>query len=144
MDTGEPCTTDSSGSNCSDNMMAASEARLSPVHFVLPMLTPKTPGSRGDFSQLRNYTHNQIILNRALTEEKHKVILCTSVYIHACMHNNMLLYMVYPNRYTTYVVYLAVALIWRFGESHKYRQMKCTPFRLQAWVSFHTVLKTAN
>ena len=61
MDTGELHTTDSSGSNSSDGVMAASEARLSPVHFVLPMLTPKTPGSRGDF---RNYTHNQIILNR--------------------------------------------------------------------------------
>ena len=87
MDTGESRTTDSSGSNSSDGIMAASEARLSPVHFVLPMLTPKTPGSRGDFSQLRNYTHNQIILNRVLTEEKHKVIKCSShTSVHSCMH----------------------------------------------------------
>ena len=74
MDTGEPRTTDSSGSNSSDGIMTSSEARLSPVHFILPMLTPLTPGSRGDFGQLRNYTHNQIILNRVLTEEKHKVM----------------------------------------------------------------------
>ena len=28
------------------------------------------------------------------------------------------------------VVYLAVALIWRFGESRLYYQIKCTLFRL--------------
>ena len=43
-----------------------------------------------------------------------------------------------------YVVYLVVALIWQFGTSHKHLQIKCMPFRLQAWVSFHTVLKAAN
>ena len=32
--------------------------------------------------------------------------------------------------YTIYVVYLAVALIWWFGESRRYRQINCTPFRL--------------
>ena len=26
-------------------------------------------------------------------------------------------------------VYLVVALIWWFGETHLYRQIKCTPFR---------------
>ena len=31
---------------------------------------------------------------------------------------------------TVYVVYLAVALIWRFSESRLYHQIKCTPFRL--------------
>ena len=31
---------------------------------------------------------------------------------------------------TVYVVYLAVALIWRFSESVKHRQIKCMPFRL--------------
>ena len=40
------------------------------------------------------------------------------------------------------MVYLAVILIWRFGKSHKDHKIKCTP--LQAWFSFHTVLKTAN
>ena len=34
------------------------------------------------------------------------------------------------NDATVYMVYLAVALIWRFGESRLYRQIKCTPFRL--------------
>ena len=29
-----------------------------------------------------------------------------------------------------YVVYLTVALIWQFGESCIYHQIKCTPFRL--------------
>ena len=31
---------------------------------------------------------------------------------------------------TIYMVYLVVALIRWFGESHKYRQIKCMPFRL--------------
>ena len=72
MDTGAPPTTYSSGSNSSDGVVTPSGVRQSPVHFVLPMLTPKTP-SRGDFTQLKNYTHNQIILNRVLSEEKNKV-----------------------------------------------------------------------
>ena len=72
VDTGAPRTTDSSGSNSSDGMATPSEARMSPVHFLLPMLTPRTPSS-GDFTQLKNYTHNQIILNRVLSNEKNKV-----------------------------------------------------------------------
>ena len=32
--------------------------------------------------------------------------------------------------YTIHMVYLLVALIWRFGESRKYSQIKRTPFRL--------------
>ena len=32
--------------------------------------------------------------------------------------------------YTVYVVYLVVALIWRFGESRLYHRINCTPFRL--------------
>ena len=31
---------------------------------------------------------------------------------------------------TLYMVYLMVVLIWQFGESYKYRQIKCMPFRL--------------
>ena len=73
VDTGAPhLTTDSSGSNSSDSVATSSEARKSPLHFVLPVLTPKTP-SKGDFTQLKNYTHNQIILNRVLSEEKYQV-----------------------------------------------------------------------
>ena len=72
VDLGAPPTTDSSGSNSSDGLNTSIGARQSPVHFVLPMATPKTP-SRGDFTQLLNYTHNQIILNKVLTEEKSKV-----------------------------------------------------------------------
>ena len=40
----------------------------------------------------------------------------------------------------TYVVYLAVALTWRLGESRKYCQTKCTLSWQQPWVSFHTTL----
>ena len=29
-----------------------------------------------------------------------------------------------------YMIYLMVVLIWQFGESRKYRQFKCTAFRL--------------
>ena len=29
-----------------------------------------------------------------------------------------------------YMIYLMVVLIWQFGESRKYRQLKCTAFRL--------------
>ena len=72
VDVGAPPTTDSSESNSSDGVVTPSGVRQSPVHFVLPMLTPKTP-SRGDFTQLKNYTNNQIILNRVLSEEKSKV-----------------------------------------------------------------------
>ena len=35
-----------------------------------------------------------------------------------------------PALSTVYVVYLAVALIWRVGKSRKYRQIKCMPLRL--------------
>ena len=32
--------------------------------------------------------------------------------------------------YAICMVYLTVILIWRFGKSHKYHQIKCTPFKL--------------
>ena len=52
VDVGATRTTDSSGSNNSDGMATpCNETRQSPVHFLLPMLTPKTPSS-GDFTQL--------------------------------------------------------------------------------------------
>ena len=40
--------------------------------------------------------------------------------------------------------YLVVILIWQFGKSHNEHQIKCKSFLLQAWASYHTVLKTAN
>ena len=81
VDIGAPCmTTDSSGSNSSDGVITPREAQQSPVHFLLPILTPKTPSS-GDFTQLKNYTHNQIILNRVLSNEKHKVIHLTVTHL---------------------------------------------------------------
>ena len=46
--------------------------------------------------------------------------------------------------YTIYMVYLAVALIWRFGESCIYCQIKCMPFRLQAWALSIQYSKSLN
>ena len=41
----------------------------------------------------------------------------TSLYLHSILMNLCT---------TVYVVYLAVVLIWQFGKSHKYHQIKCT------------------
>ncbi|XP_065906670.1 mitogen-activated protein kinase kinase kinase 15-like isoform X2 [Dysidea avara] len=66
--------TDSVGSNKSDGGTPHHVAgRKSPVHFLLPISTPKTPG-KGDFNQLMNYTQNQIVLNNVLSKEKFKII----------------------------------------------------------------------
>ena len=46
-----------------------------------------------------------------------------------------------------HMVYLAVALIWWFGESHKYCQIKCTPLILGCKLGFLSIqylIKTTN
>jgi len=64
---------DSAGSSHSDGGTPHQTAgRKSPLHFVMPIATPKTPG-KGDFNQLMNYTQNQIVLNNVLSKEKFKV-----------------------------------------------------------------------
>jgi len=65
--------TGSVGSSHSDGGIPHHAAgRKSPLHFVLPVSTPKTPG-KGDFNQLLNYTQNQLVLKNVLSKEKFKV-----------------------------------------------------------------------
>ena len=76
----------------------------------------------------------------ALINNLHKVLFFEDYPVHffvrAICHSIVL--------HTIYVVYLAVALIWRLGESRKYRQTKRTPSWQQAWVSFHTAFTIAT
>ena len=53
------------------------------------------------------------------------VCICIYVCVSVCMYVCVCMCVC-----TVYMVYLAVALIWRFDESCKYHQIKCTPFRL--------------
>lgn len=78
VDIGAPPTTDSSGSNSSDGLVTPSRVVHSPIHFVMPLLTPKA-STKGDFTQLKNYAHNQIILNKVLSKEKSKVNIIKAV-----------------------------------------------------------------
>ena len=63
-----------------------------------------------------------------------KVYIATYVrtYVHAHTHTYIYIY-IYIYIYVVYMVYLAVALIWQFGESCSVKlisPIKCMPFRL--------------
>ena len=44
----------------------------------------------------------------------------------------------------TWFICMVMILIWQFGKIRQDYQIKCIPFTLQTWVSFHAVLKKQN